>query len=464
MMPEPRTPGPAAPHPAVPDPATPPRPPTARARRERRFGLPRAARSRLRRAAQQTHLWATLIVGVFLLVVTTTGVAALFQRDVLVATHPALFRMTPGPPVGLDAARAAALAAYPGWQVTIAVTRHHAPYLIYAHPAGQDDLLYNVYVDPGTGRVNGALITGRTVIGWLTEVHYTLLADKVKFNYPAGTPWWVQASVGPALSDLLLKTVGLALMLLVLSGAYLWWPRPGTWKRAFARPRSRQTFVRDLGWHRLVGAASLPFLFMWALTGLNFYAPFQPAIKAVWYALTFTPTAAEAPDVHSEVRPGHAVITARQAEAVARRLHPEATFVSYAAPDGPDGVVNVYVADRYDATGQGEFPGDVNLQLDAYSGALLHDSSRDTPTWGARVYASWFYGLHSASFLPWPLRLIWAAFGLTPLFLAFTGMRMWWHRRRRAAQARSRADHVASAPPPSALPTPLAAGQDHLPR
>jgi len=400
---------------------------------------PRRLGPRVRQTMQKWHLWATLFVGLFVLAVTTTGVAALFVQEVQRATHAHLYRITPGPPVGLDAALASARAAHPDLEMRTGVNKPGDPYLIYGRTKDETPRSFDIYVDPGTGRVNGALEPERTVMGWLAHTHFHLVGEEVKLPYPQGTPVWVKTWIGETLSELLMKLTALALMVMVLTGVYIWWPKLSGWKTAFRVRKSPRQYIRDLDWHRLVGIASLPFLFMWALTGLNFYEPFRPAIQKVWYTVTLAgeaPAKSEPP--RSVPRPGQAPITAAQARTIAEQRVPEGIFMSYNPPLKADDPVTVWMSVGFDTYREAEWPGNVRLLLDAYSGRVLLDGREEQRSWGARVYDSWFYTTHGATYVPWPIKLLlWGGFGLTPLFLALTGLRIWWHKRRTRLRADS---------------------------
>lgn len=383
--------------------------------RRQRFVRPRVLMQRL-------HLWASLTLGLFLLVVTTSGVVALFELDLHRLSQPQLFHVTSGPdPVGLDEAKRTLHAAYPDYLVTDAVAKPATAYLLYLE--GEDETHLNAYVDPGTGRLNGVLEPTATLPGWFAHLHVTLLADKITFTYPEWVPGWVQTLVGATLSDLLLKLVAFALFVMVLTGGYLWWPGMRKLALAFSLRFKRSRYLKHYDLHKVVGFASLPFLFMWAVTAMNFYEPFSPIIKRVWYALTFSQDAV-AQDYASTVT-GDRMISARRAEDVASRAVPEATFISYSPPREENGVVEVWLAHGVDPYAYSEWPGNVNLKLDAYSGRVLYNSLEHTPSWGAEVYNSWFFNLHSGWAVPWWARTIWALFGLVPLVLAVTGLSMW---------------------------------------
>jgi uncharacterized iron-regulated membrane protein len=376
---------------------------------------------------QRLHLWATLLVGAFLLVVTTTGSVALFRHELNRLTFPALYTVTPADqPVSMDEARGVAQDAFPKDHVEHTVrARDTEPYLFYVG----EDPQRTVTVDPGTGKLNGSFIPDQTFVGLMAKIHYTLLSDKIEFNYPAWVPEWTKQWLGENLGDFVLKIVAFALLVMVLSGAVLWFPGIRKMTLAFKLRLRKSEYIRQYDWHKIVGFVSLPFLAMWALTALNFYEPWNGLIKSAWYTVTFSSQISEPPEVKSTPANTPA-LTATQAAEIATRTVPDARLVSVGLPDEKDGVVDIWMARGVDPYAYGEWPGNVNLKLERFSGAVLDNSLQHTSSWGADVYTNWTYPIHAGIAVPWWARLVWLGFGLVPLVLAYTGLRMWWLKRR----------------------------------
>jgi uncharacterized iron-regulated membrane protein len=399
--------------------------------------LKRLVNVRLRPALQKLHLWASLLVGLFLVVVTTSGVAALYELEVNKLVYSHLYHATPSETtVSLDEARVIVQHAFPDYSINDAVVKPNEAYLFYVE--SPDDVHKNVYLDPGTGKINGTYQPEHTVMGWLAHLHYTLLADKVEFSYAETTPQWIQDWVGLTLSDLLLKIISLAFFLMVLTGAYLWWPGIKKMAYGFKLRLGKSQYIKHYDWHKILGFASLPFLLMWAVTALNFYTPFQPAIKNIWHTVTFSQPAPEFDEFKSTLIPGQNIISDERAKAIAATLLPNARFVSYSPPTEPDGTVSLWLARGVDPYAYGEWPGNVNVLLDAYSGEVLYNSTEDANNWAADFYNNWFFPLHAGIVVPWWARTLWAVFGLVPLFLAITGTSMWWIKRKGRIEKQTR--------------------------
>jgi uncharacterized iron-regulated membrane protein len=383
---------------------------------------------------QRLHLWATLTIGAFLLIVTTTGSLALFRHEINRLTLPALYQVTPSSqPVDMDEARAVVQRAFPKEHLETVIRASNAePYLFYVG----ENPSRTVTVDPGTGKLNGSFIPEHTFVGFMAKVHYTLLSDKMEFKYPAWVPDWSRKLIGENLGEFALKIVAFALLIMVLTGAVLWYPGVKKLALAFKLRLERSEYIRQYDWHKLIGFASLPFLAMWALTALNFYEPWNGWIKTAWYTITRSSDAITPPEVKS--KPGDTPqITASRAGEIARATVPDARLISVSLPHDKDGVVDIWMARGVDPYAYGEWPGNVNLKLDQRSGTVLDNSVKHTSSWGADVYNNWTYPLHAGIAVPWWGRLIWLGFGLFPLVLAYTGLRMWWLKRRARLQKRA---------------------------
>ncbi|MGL4610511.1 MAG: PepSY-associated TM helix domain-containing protein [Trueperaceae bacterium] len=378
---------------------------------------------------QKIHLWSALIIGLFLVIVTTSGVAALYELDINKLVYRHLYHTTPSAtPVSLDEAIITVQNAFPDYKVNDAVAKPNEAYLFYLE--SPDDIHKNVYVDPGTGNINGSYQPEHTVMGWLAHLHYTLLADKIEFPYTEATSQWVKDWVGLTLSDLLLKIISFAFLLMVFTGAYIWWPGVKKLAYTFKLRLGKSDYIKHYDWHKFLGFASLPFLFMWAVTALNFHTPFQGAIKHIWHIVTLSKPAPDVEDFKSSVTPGQDIISSADAQKIAATILPDATFVSYSPPIEPDGTISLWLAQGIDPYAYGEWPGNVNVLLEAYSGEVLYNSAAQSNNWAADFYNNWFFPLHAGVVVPWWGRIFWAMFGLMPLFLAMTGVSMWWIKRK----------------------------------
>lgn len=423
-------------------------------------------RKPVRRALIVSHRWSSLILGLLLVIQSTSGAVLLYHAELFRASHPSFYHHTDTPPVvttaqAVDMVRTADPDFEVGWVGSdggvIAV--------------GNRDRTAAYSVDPGTGRINEhASITGGA-LGLLQNLHNCAFGC---FRY-AGTVPAVNGRA-PILdftwAALILSTLGLLLVLLAVSGAIIWWPSLKRWRHGFRVRTHKGRFARDRDLHNVIGIVSVPFLLMWGITGAAFEFP---AVERAWLAMTG----------------GEAVTTLPQDSFIPRQTPPESPKVSITEASGialqqvpgrlaylmlPAETTNYYraaiaAADAYSPfENRAFYSGDVFVYINANdpTDTKTVDSSQ------ARPFANSFYDqVFQPAHFGWLVnswwRLIWFLFGLTPLALAVTGLSTWLFKRatkhgKRAAQHRGDShvavdrNRVTGADVISAMPHPSADG------
>ena len=225
-------------------------------------------------------------------------------------------------------------------------------------------------------------------------------------------------------------------VMLMLSGAYLWWPRGrrggAWWPRRGLRMSARQR-LRDL--HAVFGAYAVPCLLAIATTGLFMTAW---AGEGRWRRLH--DNAVEQLYEHppsSNVVPGAPRISSQQALAASGLLDGVHT-VSMVLPATPDGAFALFGFDE-----QFEKPSlGAMVYVDAYSGKRLRELYwQDLSALGKLDRAG--YSIHIGALLGLPGRIVACVASLILGALAVTGPWMWWKRRpRRGLGIPPRAHHV----------------------
>jgi uncharacterized iron-regulated membrane protein len=384
--------------------------------------------SRVKLWFQRLHLWSALIVGIVLVITTTSGSLALFHTELDSLFYPMLHTYTASDtPISIDAALATVRAAYPDYTVTSVNIPHRRAYTV--DMTSPEDESYIAYLDPGTGKLNGIQNSERTIMSWVATLHTSLQLGGVTFPWPENTPTWLSEKlIGENLSDPLLKITSLAFFLMVLTGMVIWWPSVKKLGNIFKLRLNKSDFLKHYDWHKILGLVALPFLIMWAVTAINFYEPYNPVVKSIWHAITFSKPIPDYPEKEptSTVVEGAAIISAAKAQVIAKTVLPNAKLVYYAQPEEDTGTVDLWLAQGYDPFTYGPYPGNADIKLDAYSGKVLFNNFAEPISWGGSLYANWFYPLHAATAVPWWARLLWFVTGMVPLFLAVTGTSMWW--------------------------------------
>jgi uncharacterized iron-regulated membrane protein len=406
---------------------------------------------------QRVHLWASLTLGVALLVVTTSGSIALFHHEVDNFLAPAYYQVTPGETISFEEAWSIIKNAYPDEQVHEVIrANEHAPY--YASVGVDFDK--TVYVDPGTGKINGVKTGSQTFMGWFATLHTSLFLGDVEFKYPASLPEWVQKWLGANLAELFLKITALALALMVITGAILWWPGIRKMAYSFRIRKGGSAYIRNFDYHKVLGFIALPFLAMWALTALNFYEPFHPWIENAWLTATFATATAAPEDLVSDAtnKTASDQLTMAELREIAKRELPEgSSIINLGVPD-----LNVTFADEeaektvreqtitvwgsygLDPWKYSAYPGNYSVTIDQYSGKVLDKNEERLAVLGSNIFENWFYPIHAGIAVPWWARTLWFAFGMIPLFLAVTGLRMYLIKRKGRIAKRKRDGLVAA--------------------
>ena len=218
----------------------------------------------LRRALFQVHLWAGIAIGLYIVLISVTGSAVVFRRDLLylklgnvpAADATANKRMTE------PELRAAVSQKYPGWDIkkVMMAGRRLTPAEVTL-TLGDDTIeeRFNPYTGADMGEMHPLSVR---VMEWLVDLHDNLLKGETGRRMNA---------VGGGL-----------LALLCITGVAIWWRGKSTWAQGFF-------FNPWHGWKRInfdlhsaMGFWSLAILLLWGVTGIYFAFP-DPFIAVVDY-------------------------------------------------------------------------------------------------------------------------------------------------------------------------------------
>lgn len=368
-----------------------------------------------RRLASWTHLYFGLVAGLLLSVVGVTGTLLVFHDELDRLLDPHLHIVEAGTStVPLDQVVAAAAARLP----------EHTPSFIRLPPrAGSPVEIWTdgesgpaVFVDPNTAAVLGTQAHGDSFTGWLFELHVELFTGEV--------------------GHIIVGVSGIVLVVLLVSGLVLWWPKAYRWARALlSAPRGPwRRFNYEL--HGLSGAWSSLLLLVIAVTGtsLVFHDEFRAGLNAL--TLSESPP----PPPRSVARGEAADASLQEALATAERALPGGAVTWIYLPATPDAPLTL----RKRMPGEWHPNGRSYLYFDRHTGELLRADDARAAQLGTRIY-DLLYPLHIGRFGLWS-KLLYAALGLLPLVLSVGGTLIWWDRRRRS-RARRPAPAVAAGEP-----------------
>ncbi len=363
--------------------------------------LQRPQQLAVRRINFQIHLWAGIILTLYLIVIGVSGSILVFRHELerVSGLKPWQEVRTNGPLADVANVVANLEAAYPGRHIVSVDLPGEIDATFVAVLEGRGRI--KVASDPNDGRVLGEFPRQATWLDVVQDLHETLLAGRVgrKLN-----------GVG-----------AIFLLLLNVTGIVIWWPGLRNWKRAlkvdFRRSWRRVNF--DL--HSAAGFWTILIVSFWALSGIYFAWPrqFFLAVNSVSPIISARPPAIRiAREVDGEEP------TLRSFVQRACSIDRGATLGGVAFPYGPRAPLGILMR-RGNSVGR-EYVDTV--YFNPYSGAYIS-------TWRYGVnqtLGDWIIWaqvpLHFGTYWGLPIKIIWAFTGLAIPLLAVTGILMYWNR------------------------------------
>jgi len=351
----------------------------------------------MRRLFVQVHLWLGVLAGLYVAVVCVSGAALVFRIDLQRALDPHLFTPSAAGPLANPVAVMESVSrAYPQHQLSgvDAPTTLRPTYLAYVTSGAE---FRTVLIDPVTTAVLGELPDHR-VVRTLQDVHYNLLGGRT----------------GRTVNGI--GAVGI--VILGATGLVIWWPGTAAWRRGFIVDfgRDRRRIVWEL--HRAIGAWSVAFIVLSAVTGLSLVFP--SGFRSVVNRLSPI-TVARSPQSgtpSAQPAPSWSQMIDRA------RLHAAGKPVARVVlPFGERSAFLVMFAERSPTPAGSEL---TSIYLDQHTGRHLAAAAASR-TWGDAVMAS-MTPLHVGSIGGQAGRVVWFLFGLAPAALYVTGMIVWWRR------------------------------------
>jgi uncharacterized iron-regulated membrane protein len=375
-----------------------------------------------RRLNFQIHLWAGIILTVYLVAIGGTGSILVFRPELerLCGLKP-WQRITAKEPLADIATVVENLrAAYPGSHLVSveAPGENEATFVAIIEGRGQ----IRVACDPVNGKVLGEFPRTRNWLDVIQELHESLL-------------------IHPGSQGRMWNGVGAALLLLLnVTGMVIWWPGIRIWRRALKLDWRRHWRRINFDLHSAVGLWTILIVSVWAVSGVYFGWPRQvflfvnswsPVISARPPAIRVTPE-----DVDREPELGSLV-------ARARAIDPGTTLDGIAFPYSRRAPLGILMLRR---PGPGREYVDT-VYFNPYNGEYIS-------TWRYGVNQSlgdWIIWLqvplHFGTYWGLGVKIVWAGAGLSIPLLAVTGLLMYWNRalRRKWKALRSSRAAVAAA-------------------
>jgi len=362
------------------------------------------------------HWYIGLFGGALFVLTSLTGSFLVFYKTIDEWLNPDQLIRPPGNARPLNEILTAAQSAHPEWSApdTLIFPLHDRDsfHAWFKDPAAApaEDRWHVVAVDPSIPRVLSDRRWGAFLVSVIYELHQELLL---------GTP-----------GEIVVGILALFLLLSIVSGLYLWWPKAGKLRRALTFQSGGSPIRKHYDLHKLTGLIGAVLLMLLALTG--FYLEFPNLVTPVvrWFSPVRDVSSAQQP--LSDLQAGIPQIPIEQAVAIARSTFPDAQPMWIGLPQHERDSYSVGLRQPGEVRQAG---GQTEVWIDQYSGAVrrITDWNRFT---GGETFLSWLFPLHNGEAFGLTGRWIVFIAGFTPLFLYGTALRMWWlkrdaHRRRR---------------------------------
>ena len=361
-------------------------------------------RRSFRQMLRTVHLWAGIVLGIPLIAIGLSGSALLLQREILRFSMPEASAIGETRPI-LEIVAAARPEAPPetraNWVQLPASPG--APAAVRFVTATRPARTTEVYVDPVSLEVLGTSdFVRRGPIGRvIADIHEFLMMP-------------------PEIGLPLVGWFAVALSFMCLSGLILWWPRKGRWLAAFLVRRGARGLRLHLDLHHAAGIWGLLVLLILSVSGIYLAFP-QSFSAALKIALPDGPAGGGEPsDDIARIWPA----SPEQALTFAISAVPNARATGVQLPNADGGP---FVVQMEDAGFGPSFP-PITVAFDPNNEDIAYIDDPRTYSISDRVL-NLQYALHLGVGLGWVWTVLVFLSGLLPLFLAVTGVTIWWKKR-----------------------------------
>jgi uncharacterized iron-regulated membrane protein len=266
----------------------------------------------------------------------------------------------------------------------------------------------SVYANPYTGEIIRQRRRNDSFIAWLRDLHFALLGGITGYKING----WA----------------ALVLIFISLTGLALWLQ---TYVRGKAFAVQWKASWKRVTWdlHRVIGAVVLLFLIAVAATGA--YYPFRETVMKALAGMSLPLPPRGAPAI--KPTEGATPLTIDDIIAKANAALPDAKLVVLRPPATP---TQAWTATFHRFGDEGEsVESGPTAYLDSYTGATLRVDDPRTMGFTARALR-FIEPLHFGKFGGLYTKLFWVLLGLSPAFLLFSGVVMWWNRTRGPRRAK----------------------------
>jgi uncharacterized iron-regulated membrane protein len=365
-----------------------------------------AANGTIRHYLRTVHLWLGLILCIPIVVIGISGSALLIQSHYLNRSFPAATATGSNQTImrAIEVALAAGAQSSRVGRVDLPL-RDGEPVTVQLQPPGRGVRSVRVYVDPVSLELLGTkeVVPRGQALGFLINIHSFLMMRS-----------YVGVKVVGAL--------GVAMILMGISGLVLWWPKKGQWRRAFLIRRGARGLSLYLDLHHAAGIWTIAILLLMSVSGVYLCFPqtFTGALSRV------LPSALGSGEPIAGFVPTPGPLDADMAVASAVRAVADARAVSVLMPEQSGRPILVFL-ETTRLGGATQPP--ILVTLDQATGDVGYvDDPRDHGM--VETVVNFQNALHyGVAFGPLWWIIVFAS-GFLPLFFAVTGLSIWWARRR----------------------------------
>ncbi|MFC5448904.1 PepSY-associated TM helix domain-containing protein [Paenibacillus aestuarii] len=361
----------------------------------------------MRKTVLSIHLFFSLMLGLFIVTTCTTGSLLLIEPEVERWMHPIGHKPSSGD-VGILTIKQQADALSPDLKTDrIELPAQDGFYHVHiAKEGGKGGRL--VYGDPGTGEVFGQVQEARMEpFATIYDLHrYFLLTNMI----------------GKAPAASFVGFLGAGMMVILLTGIYMWWPGIKKWALGFRIIRNRGKLAHHMSLHKTIGIVSIPVLLVITLTGvINAYEKSIPA----WIGFKAKEEVpASAMQSKSKDQP---ILPVDKVAELVHTKYPDSQLIKIQLPAKVGQTYQIGLRESFGASSASNS----TVYMDASSGEVIYKTN---PNLAINIYNTWRKGLHFATWGGETTKLIYFLFGMMPLVLMITGVAMW----RLKARARKR--------------------------
>jgi uncharacterized iron-regulated membrane protein len=345
----------------------------------------------MRKALFTLHLYIALIAGIFVVILGATGSIMAFEPELDRLLHPKLSYVTPqARMLSLAEIGDSVAKAFPGERIggfTVSTSPDISAQVALRKGA--------VYVNQYTGEILGLRLPGPDFLAQVHQLHLRLLIRNPADSGKAIVSW-----------------AGVAMLYLLLSGLYLWWPL----KRVTIGSGKRFWF----DFHNVSGIFSFGFLLILTITGLMI--GFEQTTVPMFYSMTGSEPSK--PPAIPPPPPGAKPITPDQAMEIARAAIPGAAPFQIGVP-GPKAAYQIRCRFPEDLTPGGRS----RVVVDQYTGKVLLAESSRTASAGTRMVIA-NRALHTGDIFGIPSKAVVSLASLMAVLQFISGVAMWWKKRR----------------------------------